>query len=80
MSAPLPGALEPEDLLRCSARGCRATAMWALRWNNPTLHAPERRKVWLACAEHRASLEQYLAVRGFHRDTVAAGDLEPTDG
>ncbi|HQY33581.1 hypothetical protein [Actinotalea sp.] len=80
MSAPLPDVPDLVDRLRCSARGCRATAVWALRWNNPTLHAPERRKVWLACADHRTSLEQYLAVRGFHRDTVAAGDLEPTDG
>ena len=26
--------------LMCSARGCRATAVWALRWNNPRLHPP----------------------------------------
>src|SRR5689334_14268671 len=28
----------PEDAparLTCSARGCRATAVWGLRWNNP---------------------------------------------
>lgn len=80
MSATLPDAIEPEEPLRCSARGCRATAEWALRWNNPTLHTAERRKVWLACTDHRTSLEQYLAVRGFHRDTVAVVDLEPTDG
>lgn len=71
---------EGHDELRCSARGCRATALWAVRWNNPKLHTQQRRKVWLACPDHRASLEQYLAVRGFHRDTVAVGDLEPTDG
>ncbi|HWS59072.1 MAG TPA: hypothetical protein VN257_11070 [Actinotalea sp.] len=69
---------EPE--LRCSARGCRAPAVWALRWNNPSLHTPERRKVWLACADHRISLERYLGVRSFHKDTVAVGDLSPTDG
>ena len=28
--------------LVCSARGCRAEARWALRWNNPKLHPPER--------------------------------------
>lgn len=71
---------EPEDDLRCSARGCREGAPWALRWNNPRLHTPERRKVWLACTEHRTHLEQYLAARGFHRDTVAVGLLDPTDG
>ena len=80
MSTPQQDAEEPEDLMRCSARGCRAAAGWALRWNNPALHTPERRKVWLACDDHRTSLEQYLAVRGFHRDTVAVGDLRPTDG
>src|SRR5947208_15365002 len=29
--------------LACSARGCRATAVWALQWNNPRLHPAERR-------------------------------------
>ena len=61
--------------LVCSARGCRAPAEWALRWNNPRLHTPERRKVWLACDDHRPHLEQFLAVRGFHQDTVPAEDL-----
>ena len=68
------------DELMCSARGCRTSAAWGLRWNNPTLHAPDRRKVWLACSDHRGHLEQYLGARGFHRDTVTVGDLEPTDG
>lgn len=81
MTVPSAGAQEPEGGdLRCSARGCRAQAPWALRWNNPRLHTPERRKVWLACGEHREQLEQYLGARGFHRDTVAVGLLEPTDG
>ena len=31
--------LEP----RCSAKGCRAAAVWQLRWNNPKIHAPEYR-------------------------------------
>ncbi len=75
-AAPTPEA----DELRCSARGCRADAAWGLRWNNPRLHTADRRKVWLACSDHRPQLEQFLAARGFHRDTVAVGDLEPTDG
>jgi hypothetical protein len=54
----------------CSAKRCRATAVWALRWNNPRLHSPDRRKTWLACAEHRADLESFLAARGFLRETV----------
>jgi hypothetical protein len=61
--------------LTCSARGCRAAAVWALRWNNPRIHTPERRKTWLACAEHQDELERFLSVRGFLRETVPAADL-----
>ena len=64
----------------CSAKGCRRAATWALRWNNPKLHEPKRRKVWLACDEHEASLRDFLGVRGFHRDTVRPGDLGPHHG
>jgi hypothetical protein len=53
----------------CSARGCRNPATWQLRWNNPRLHTPERRKTWLSCDEHRAPLGEFLAVRGFLRET-----------
>lgn len=69
----------PQDM-RCSARGCRQPAVWGLRWNNPKLHTAARRKVWLACDDHRSHLEQFLGSRGFHRDTVAVADLAPTDG
>ena len=55
---------------RCSARGCQAPAVWALQWNNPKLHTPERRKTWLACEEHRSSLSDFLGARGFLRDVV----------
>jgi hypothetical protein len=51
----------------CSARGCRLAAVWALRWNNPRIHDPDRRKTWLACAEHRDTLREFLSVRGFLR-------------
>ncbi|MBM0124489.1 acetone carboxylase [Pimelobacter simplex] len=54
----------------CSARGCREPAHWQLLWNNPKLHTPERRKTWLACAEHRESLEAFLGARGFLKETV----------
>lgn len=70
----------PADELVCSAKGCREQATWGLRWNNPRLHEPDRRKVWLACDEHRGHLEHFLGARGFHRDTVPAADLGPTDG
>ena len=55
--------------LVCSERGCRAEATWSLRWNNPTLHPPQRRKTWLACDEHREHLAEFLRVRGFLRET-----------
>ena len=51
----------------CSAKGCRKTAAFALSWNNPKLHDPDRRKIWLACSEHRASLGAFLDARGFLR-------------
>lgn len=54
----------------CSARGCRAPAVWSLRWNNPRLHDPARRKTWLACAEHRRSLGDFLGARGFLREVA----------
>jgi hypothetical protein len=69
----------PEELV-CSARGCRQEATWGLRWNNPRLHTPGRRKVWLACPDHRAHLEQFLGARGFWQDTVGVGDLDSSDG
>jgi hypothetical protein len=63
---PLPG---PETAL-CSAKGCQAEARWQLLWNNPKIHTPDRRKTWLACDEHRASLADFLGARGFLKDTV----------
>lgn len=70
--------MSPE--LICSAKACRADAGWAVRWNNPRLHEPGRRKVWLACDEHRETLRDFLAMRGFVEDVVRVEDLEPTDG
>ncbi|MDL4777075.1 hypothetical protein OHA34_01800 [Spirillospora sp. NBC_01491] len=69
---PEPGA----DELQCSAKDCRADAVWALRWNNPKIHTPERRKVWLACGGHRASLSAFLDRRGFLRDVVPVADRD----
>ena len=54
----------------CSSKGCQDAARWALRWNNPRLHTPDRRKVWLACDAHRASLSNFLGARGFLREVV----------
>jgi hypothetical protein len=58
------------DLRICSAKGCRDAAVWALAWNNPKLHEPERRKTWLACEQHRETLSAFLAARGFLRETT----------
>ncbi|SCL15395.1 hypothetical protein GA0070616_0716 [Micromonospora nigra] len=59
-----------DDALVCSSRGCRAPAVWALRWNNPRLHPPQRRKTWLACPDHRATLGGFLEARSFLREVV----------
>jgi hypothetical protein len=59
-----------EEALICSGKGCTAPAEFELRWNNPKLHTPDRRKVWLACADHRQSLSDFLAARQFLRDVV----------
>ena len=58
---------DPEAV--CSAKDCREAASWALRWNNPKLHPPDRRKTWLACDRHRHSLGDFLGARGFLRET-----------
>jgi hypothetical protein len=60
---------------RCSAKGCRAAAVWELHWNNPKLHTAARRKVWLACDEHREHLSGFLEIRGFLREVTAFGGI-----
>lgn len=72
MSQPTPDSV---DELVCSARGCRAEATWGVLWNNPKLHTPVRRKVWLACDQHREHLEEYLRARAFWKQTVPVADL-----
>ncbi|MEU1349928.1 hypothetical protein [Streptomyces sp. NPDC005776] len=71
-SATTPAAAVPV----CSAKGCRADAVWVLAWNNPKLHTPERRKTWLACDEHREHLSSFLGVRGFLKDVVTLVEWE----
>jgi hypothetical protein len=71
----LPGAKpstapgEPGDPV-CSRKACRQSASWQLLWNNPRIHTAERRKVWLACSEHREWLEEYLTTRGLWKQTL----------
>lgn len=62
------------EVLTCSARGCQEAAAWSLLWNNPKIHTPDRRKSWMACAEHRESLGDFLRARQFLRD------VEPVPG
>ncbi|WP_424214434.1 hypothetical protein ACN20G_21475 [Streptomyces sp. BI20] len=69
----------PEDPI-CSGKGCRAPAVWVLAWNNPKLHAPERRKTWLSCAEHREHLTKFLGIRGFLKDVVPLAEWSPPPG
>ena len=63
----------------CSAKGCRAPATWVLAWNNPKLHAPERRKTWTACDAHRENLTGFLETRGFLRQTVPYAEWPAAD-
>ena len=64
-----------DDVATCSAKGCQVDAAWALLWNNPKLHTPDRRKVWVACDEHRQSLSDFLGARQFLRDVVPIDEL-----
>lgn len=57
----------------CSAKGCTAPAAWELAWNNPKIHTPERRKIWLACDQHKSSLSDFLGARGFLQDVSSHG-------
>lgn len=68
-----------EGPLPCSRRGCRAAADWALRWNNPRIHDPQRRKTWLACEEHRVHLSSFLGDRGFLKETLTVAELAEID-
>ena len=62
----------------CSRKGCRVEAAWQVLWNNPKIHQPQRRKIWLACDEHRSWLENFLRQRLFWRSTEPLNP-EPKD-
>ena len=72
LAAGTPGPT-PAAAAMCSRKACRSEASWQLLWNNPKIHTPERRKIWLACGEHRDWLEDYLQTRGLWKETVAMG-------
>ena len=72
---------ENESPAICSAKACRAFATWAVVWNNPRLHTPDREKVWVACGEHKQPLADYLAARSFLKRVEPLGlisDGSPT--
>jgi hypothetical protein len=56
---------DAEASVTCSRAGCRETANWRVEWRNPRIHSPDRRKIWVACDEHRDFLRDYLAARDF---------------
>ena len=56
------------EYAKCSRKGCQQAAEFQLLWNNPKVHTPERRKVWLACDEHRRSLADFLSARNFLKE------------
>lgn len=66
----------PQSAPQCSAKGCGQPATWVLLWRNPRIHGPERTKEWLACDEHRESLSDFLARRGF---PLRVAPLHPSD-
>ncbi|MFB0834189.1 hypothetical protein ACX8Z9_11370 [Arthrobacter halodurans] len=66
------------DVPTCSRKGCREPALWRLLWNNPRIHAPDRRKVWLACDAHVEWFRAYLSERGLWRETLPLAPNEPT--
>jgi hypothetical protein len=66
--------------LLCSAKGCQQPAVWAVIWNNPKLHTPDRRKSWLACDEHRQQLADFLTARRFLLDVVPVAQAPEDPG
>lgn len=64
---------EPEPLT-CSRAGCRDTAVWRIEWRNPRIHAADRVKVWLACAEHIDYLRDFLGARDFPLAVLPLGE------
>lgn len=76
----LPETTQTAGEHRCSAKGCRAVASDAVVWRNPKLHVEGRRKVWLACPDHRESLTEFVDLRGFLIEVVPVGALTDADG
>lgn len=78
LTGPGSRSADPVEVPRCSSKGCTSDAEWALVWNNPRLHTPDRRKTWVACEAHREHLAGFLDMRGFLREVVPVADA-PVD-
>jgi hypothetical protein len=76
-STPIPDEI---GAVICSRTGCTAAATWGMLWNNPRIHAPQRRKVWLTCDAHRDYFRGYLSSRGFLKQEVPVENLERKPG
>lgn len=50
---------------QCSRANCDSIAVVALLWRNPKIHSEDRKKVWLACDEHKTYLAEFLETRAF---------------
>jgi hypothetical protein len=74
-STPTAPQAAPDRPVVCSAKGCRGEASYGLLWNNPKLHTPQRRKVWLACEDHADPLSDFLSKKGFLKDAVPVAEL-----
>lgn len=73
------GAVPAEGTVVCSRKGCRNTAGWQLLWNNPRIHAPERRKSWASCGDHVEWFEEYLRDRGLWKETLPLAADRPME-
>jgi hypothetical protein len=54
------------EQVKCSRAACLEQAIFKVEWRNPKIHTDGRTKTWLACAEHREFLIEYLDTRGFY--------------
>ena len=63
-----------DSTVECSRAGCRAPAQWTIQWRNPRIHTPDRRKTWVACAEHVGYLREFLRARDFPVEVAALAD------
>lgn len=74
----LPGE-RPTHAYACSRAGCDASALWAIRWRNPKIHAADKQKHWLACDEHLEYLSEFLRARSFPLEILSVAELGDCD-